>query len=286
MADLVGTALPIAEVATGRSGAVPGAAAHAVPAPLRRATTAVQVALSAVRGRLWPVPPSSFPGAPPLVSIVIPTLCAGPHAGRLAGLERLLSRDLPAQTHRAYEALVVCDGPNPAVARMIAHLGDRRIGYHATATRSGRWGHPATRMGLQIATGAFFVRMNDDNRPFPDYLASLLSGFAAGSTPDASDASEVPIDVSYARVVFGNEARRFWEPYFRHRWSYVLPSDRKAHLHSDNIDCMNVMVRMAAAKAHRDAWDDAIDADWHFLEAVLREGHGAAFVDRLVGRKN
>jgi glycosyltransferase involved in cell wall biosynthesis len=224
---------------------------------------------------LWStLAPVAVAADPPLVSIVIPTLCAGPHADRLPTLRRLVARDLPAQTHGNYEALVVCDGHNPTVRDMIATLSDPRVSYHATQTRTGLWGHPATRLGIDYARGEYFVRMNDDNRPYCDYLASLLTGFAHG------------IDVTYARVVFANEARRYWEPYFRHAWSYVLPSDRMAHLHSDNIDCMNVMVRMQAAKAHSNGWDDVIDADWHFLDSVLGQTRRAGFVNRLIGQKN
>jgi len=128
---------------------------------------------------------------------------------------------------------------------------------------------------MAMARGDYFVRMNDDNRPYHDFLASPLSGFRED------------FEGSYARVVFANKARQFWAPYFADRWSYILPSDHLDHLHSDNIDCINVMVSMGAAKARTDTADRiAIGADWRFLEAVLNGGAKCAFVDRLIGEKN
>lgn len=247
--------------------------AHGNPVPeaLRALVTLTRQTLAAMRAGVT-IQPTAAPSA--LVSIVIPTLCAGPHVHRIYALERLLRRDLPAQSHTNYEALVISDGHNLDVAALVNALGDSRVRYAATEARTGFWGHPATRLGLDMARGDYFVRMNDDNRPYHDFLANLLSGFCDD------------VEVTYARVVFANEARRFWAPYFADRWSYILPSDHMDHLHSDNIDCMNVMVSIGAAKARADAWNDAIDADWRFLEAVLNGGAKCAFVDRLIGQKN
>lgn len=242
-----------------------------IPEAVRGFMTLVHQAYSAMRASVS-APPATTSSS--LVSIVIPTLCTGPHIHRIQALERLLRHDLPAQSHTNYEALVISDGPNPSVATLVNSIGDPRVRYAATKTRTGCWGHPATRLGLGLARGDYFVRMNDDNRPYKDFLASLLSGFRGG------------VEVTYARVVFANEARRFWAPYFVDRWTYIIPSDHMDHLHSDNIDCMNVMVSMGVAKARAAAWSDAIDADWHFLEAVLSGGAKCAFVDRLIGQKN
>ena len=242
-----------------------------IPEPLRALLTVMLQTFATTRERF-----SRYPTVSPsaLVSIVIPTLCAGAHAHRIHALNRLLRHDLPAQSHPNYEALVISDGPNPDVSNLVNDIGDSRVNYAATEARTGYWGHPATRLGLSMARGDYFVRMNDDNRPYPNFLAALLSGFRDD------------VDITYARVVFANEARRFWAPYFADRWTYILPSDQLAHLQSDNIDCMNVMVSMEVAKACAYAWSDAIDADWHFLEAALNSRAEYNFVDRLIGQKN
>jgi len=90
-------------------------------------------------------PPAAASSA--LASTFIPTLCAGPHVHRIHALERLLRRDLPAQSHSNYEALVISDGPNPEAAALVNAVGDSRLRYAATETRVGFWGHPATRHG-------------------------------------------------------------------------------------------------------------------------------------------
>ena len=84
-----------------------------VPEALRAFVTLVHQTHAAIVTGVAPTP-TAAPSA--LVSIVIPTLCAGPHFHRIHALERLLRRDLPAQSHANYEALVISDGPNPDVA--------------------------------------------------------------------------------------------------------------------------------------------------------------------------
>ena len=56
---------------------------------------------------------------PCLVSLVVPTLCKGYHAHRIASLRALLEKYLPDQSYEHYEALVVSDGPNAAVEDLV-----------------------------------------------------------------------------------------------------------------------------------------------------------------------
>lgn len=205
------------------------------------------------------------------VSILVPTLARGPHAGRLVTLETLLRDHLPAQTHQDYEVMVYCDGRNLAVEAMIARLEDPRIRVLWTEEGESAWGHPQTRLGIDAACGDYFVRINDDNKPYRDYLSTLIRGLADGS------------GVSYARVVFKGEARQQYS--YLLRGSYVLPRDRHGVLANGNIDCLCYMTRMELARRYRDRWGDMYAADWRFLEAMLEDGVKACFVDRVIADK-
>jgi cellulose synthase/poly-beta-1,6-N-acetylglucosamine synthase-like glycosyltransferase len=206
----------------------------------------------------------------PKVSIAIPTLCAGAHEGRLESLRTLLAQYLPRQSHENYEAIVICDGRNERVEALAARIADPRIRVETTE-RTARWGQPQTRRGIQLARGEFFLRLNDDNRPYRHYLASLLSGF------------EDSVDISYARVLFGGEARNAYGDVLPR--SFILPNDDAATLRHGNVDCMCYMVRTSLAKRHVADWSDAHAADWWFLNALLRAGARPRFVERIVGEK-
>lgn len=207
-----------------------------------------------------------------LVSVLIPTLAKGAHAGRLATLKALLGQHLPAQSHPDYEAIVYCDGRNDDVVRMVDELADSRIRVYATAdTDKSAWGHPQTRRGIDVARGEYFVRINDDNQPHPEYLRTLLQGFS-------EDAG-----ISYARVVFRGEARKVYS--YLLRGSYVIPRDRFGVLENGNIDCLCYMVRIEVARRYREYWGDVYAADWRFIEAMLADGVKANYVNRLIAAK-
>jgi cellulose synthase/poly-beta-1,6-N-acetylglucosamine synthase-like glycosyltransferase len=97
------------------------------------------------------------------VSIVIPTLSSGEQSDHFPKLKRLLCRYLPEQTYSNYEAIVYCDGPNKKVEEMVSALDDDRVSVYHTKKTFGAWGHPQTRLGINMSKGDFFVRMNDDN---------------------------------------------------------------------------------------------------------------------------
>lgn len=208
----------------------------------------------------------------PLVSILIPTLARGVHAGRLATLHTLLSEYLPAQTHQNYEAIVYCDGHNDKVEHMVAALGDERVHvYSSSDSIKSAWGHPQTRLGIDVAQGDFFVRINDDNKPYTDYLATLLRGFSSDT------------GISYARVIFKGDARQAYSCLLQ--GSFVIPRDRHGVLENGNIDCLCYMVRMHLARRYRESWGDMYAADWRFLEAMLAAGIKTHFSNRLIADK-
>ncbi|MCX5714975.1 MAG: glycosyltransferase family A protein, partial [Candidatus Omnitrophica bacterium] len=89
------------------------------------------------------------------VSIIIPTLSKDEQSDHLVKLKRLLSAYLPQQSHKNYEAIVFCDGKNDMVENMVMSLKDTRIRLYFTENTLGKWGHPQTRLGVEIATGDF-----------------------------------------------------------------------------------------------------------------------------------
>jgi glycosyltransferase involved in cell wall biosynthesis len=119
------------------------------------------------------------PYAPdPLVSVRI-----GAYRGGDALFERAL-RSVRAQTHAHWEAIVVCDGPEPDTAERIAALGDARIrcvqrprtGPYP-ATTPARWlvagTHPFNE-GAGLARGGWIAPLDQDDEWTEDHLAVLL----------------------------------------------------------------------------------------------------------------
>jgi cellulose synthase/poly-beta-1,6-N-acetylglucosamine synthase-like glycosyltransferase len=205
-----------------------------------------------------------------LVSIVIPVYCKGRYQSHLASLRTLLSEYLPRQTYSHYEAIVIPDGPDEAVSGMVEQLNDKRIRCYPTKTHQGYWGHQGTRIGISLARGAFFVRMNADNYPFPHYLETLYKGFGED------------VGFSYARVEFKDQAKAF---HLADHATPFIPEDRAGTLKKGNIDCMNYMVRMSHAKQYRWYWNNSLEADWKFIEGLLRHRIQGRFIDQIVGDK-
>ncbi len=205
------------------------------------------------------------------VTILIPTLCKGRHVGHLKALHRLLAEFLPMQTHTNYEVIVYCDGPNQAVARLVDAIHDSRIKLVATAQTLALWGHPQTRTGILMAEGAYFVRMNDDNRPFPHFLETLIRGVSG------------KVGFAYARVVYKGEARHVYDQFLK--TSYLIPQDRYGMLRNGNIDCMCYLIRTKIAKRYVNCWTDDYAADWRFIEALIDSDIAGNFIDRIVGEK-
>lgn len=208
----------------------------------------------------------------PRVSVIVPSLAKGIHADRLPKLIALLN-DLCEQTLPPSEVLVGFDGENATAAKAIKSLGLPHVRcFHSPY--SGAWGHPQTRLGIEMATGSLVVRLNDDNLPGPNYLRVLADQFLA---PD--------VDISIARVIFAGEARHRWADHFGDMTSFVLPPRRLRRIDSDSIDCMNFMVRRELALRFVDDWSNEIDGDWKFLESLLRSGARWTYDRRIIGRK-
>ncbi len=195
----------------------------------------------------------------------------GPQADHILKLKKLLSVYLTNQTHQNYEAIVWCDGPNAIVESMAASLKDARIKICNSDGTIGKWGHPQTRLGVSSATGDYFVRMNDDNKPYRYYLQFLLNAFD-------DDTGFV-----YGRVIFKGDARKIHSLSLKN--SFIIPGDKNGQLRCKNIDCMCYMVRMDLAKKYIKHWNDEYAADWRFVEALLRNGVKSKFVNSVIGNK-
>ena len=224
--------------------------------------------------------------SPGLVSIIIPVPGENcqPNSLKqyyLSGLKRLLRDHLPGQTHKNYEAIVYCDGPNKEIESLVNCLRDQRVKVHTLEKYTGLFGHPQTRKGIMAAKGDLFVRMNCDNRPYPEYLEVLVNGF------------DDDIGIVYGRTVFKGKARRDHEVNFSDKYrgisnemrAFIIPRDKRGLLKETNIDCMNYMVKTDLARKYSNAWNDDFAADWFFIERLLQEGTKARFIDRLIGEK-
>ncbi len=115
----------------------------------------------------------------PLVTVRIGTY----HAGDLL-FDRAL-RSVRAQTHTRWEAVVVCDGPEPETAARVAALGDARIRC-VQRPRNGpypedegpRWqaaGAYPFNEGAGLARGAWIAPLDDDDEWTDDHLEVLLA---------------------------------------------------------------------------------------------------------------
>jgi glycosyltransferase involved in cell wall biosynthesis len=209
----------------------------------------------------------------PLVSLIVPTLCRDHQANRIVSLRKLLEHYLPEQVYSNFEVIVISDGPNAAVERLVDEVEDPRMRYRSTAETSGFGGLPETRLGFEICKGEYCLRMNDDNEPYPNYLAALLSGF------------QPEIDFVYARVIFSDEARGFWRSHFAGMTSYILPNDKAGTIHANNVDWMNFMFRTTVARRHGESMCRSMYGDWEFITELLAHDVPGRFIDRLVGHK-
>jgi hypothetical protein len=221
-------------------------------------------------------------GSHPLVELIIPF----PAAGRLSAnrhdyyfknLRKLMLEHLPKQIYANFLATVYCDGENSDVKTFLEICSDRRFRYKATDGGESNWGHIQTRKGIEESEADFVVRMNCDNEPFSDYLEILVQGALSDAV------------VIYARVIYRGAAAREHFPSFadypNEFGAFILPKDMRGSLEFRNIDCMNYMVRSAAAKKHAYCWGNNYAADWQFIEEIMKDSGNACFMDRIIGYK-
>ena len=108
----------------------------------------------------------STPPAPPLISVIIPTL----NRPELL-VERALSSAF-GQTHPNLEVLVVVDGPDPGTEATLSHIQDPRLRLHVLPFNSGP--SDARNAGIQLSRGEWIAFLDDDDEWLPDKLARQL----------------------------------------------------------------------------------------------------------------
>ncbi len=105
------------------------------------------------------------------VSIILPTYNRAERIGRAI-------RSVIAQTHAAWELIVVDDASTDATAAVVAACADPRISYLTLPFNCGSPARPRN-VGLQIARGDVLAYIDDDNSWRPQHLARLLAALAA-----------------------------------------------------------------------------------------------------------
>lgn len=166
-------------------------------------------AAEVLRARRAPTYEDAY-AAEPLVSARI-----GAYRGGDALFERAIA-SVQAQSYESWEAIVVCDGPDPETAERIAALGDRRLRCFQRPRngpypeeREKRWRvagcHPFNQ-GVAFARGAWIAPLDQDDEWEPDHLEVLLG---------AARASRAEAVYGIARVDLGAEGETWfgsWPP--------------------------------------------------------------------------
>lgn len=132
--------------------------------------------------------------APPVVSVVIPTL------NRPDLVKRAVWSAL-GQTFHSLEVIVVIDGPDPRTAASLSEIEDQRLLVLSLSTNVGP--SKARMEGIAAASGTWIALLDDDDAFLPEKIAKQ---YAAATASEA----DLPIVVCGARIVMGE--RNFVAP--------------------------------------------------------------------------
>jgi glycosyltransferase involved in cell wall biosynthesis len=197
------------------------------------------------------------------------TVRIGAYRGGEPLFERAL-RSVRAQTHPRWEAVVVCDGPEPETAARVAALGDPRIrcvqrprnGPYPSDPRA-RWQvagvHPFNE-GAGLARGAWIAPIDQDDEWDDDHLAVLLARARKGR-------AELVYGRLRARVAGEGEASIGAWPPAEGDFGF-----QAAIYHADLVDFLY------DANAHL----AGEPADWNLARRMLEAGVRFDFLDRAV----
>lgn len=86
-----------------------------------------------------------------------------------------------AQSYSNWEQIIVSDGPDPRVDRLVREIGDARVRSFSTS-RLPVMGNYQRNYALRHATGEFVLYLDDDNVIYPHCLESMVSGFDTEQT--------------------------------------------------------------------------------------------------------
>ncbi|MBI5210011.1 MAG: glycosyltransferase family 2 protein [Elusimicrobia bacterium] len=175
------------------------------------------------------------------VTVITPT------RNRLESLKKAIA-SLKAQTHRNWEHLIVSDGYDPRVRRLVESLGDPRVRFLFTpSTKCG--GNPQRNLALKLATGEYVFGLDDDNLIEVGCIEKMAAAFVDES-------------IGYATCHILYDGVGIMAP----RPPFVLKE----------IDGLNFMVRTRLAR-EAGGWLplDGGFTDFHLIEKVSRVSRGA-----------
>lgn len=176
-------------------------------------------------------------GIPGLVSVVIPTY----------NRHKLLREALESvrrQTMSEWEVVVVSDGDDPVVRRIVASFEDPRLHYHPSP-HVGLYGNHQRNVGILAAQGEYFLFLDDDNFLNPHALETMREGLRSGE-----------FGYVICPIIHGG---RTWFP---------GPGFREGH-----VDTLNFMLTRQAL--HRSGpWQWSYSADFHLITAAEKHFRG------------
>lgn len=178
---------------------------------------------------------AAIPGGGPdeLVSVIIPAFRAHDTILRAVG-------SLLAQTHGAWEAILVSDdGTDYAATLRAAGLDDPRI-RHASTGRTGSGAPAARNRGLAEAAGAFVAPLDADDLYAPERLATLVP--LAARAGAAADNVRIVDDVSGTTL-----------------GTLLPPSDGVDEMGLDAFLATSVPMMFVARRAVAGAWDADVE---------------------------
>jgi len=151
----------------------------------------------------------------PLVSVITPTW------QRPVALARAIE-SVRAQTYQPVEHVVVSDGPDPALAEMMAGPDYQDIRYAELETHDPafRWGHRARLKGIEMARGDVMAWLDDDNAFRPLHLELVVgqlltsdAGFGYGKSMFRDRGADYPLGSEppqYAQIDTSMIVHRRW----------------------------------------------------------------------------
>lgn len=155
---------------------------------------------------------------------------------------------LSLQTHHNWNLILIHDGPSDmskAIYNLI--LGDPRITFVETESRTGNWGHGLRQMALEnYELGDYVVITNADNYYVPTFVEYMIKGFSKSHTAVATYCDKM------------THSYKAWD---------VI----QCRLERGYIDCGGVMVKSEIAKEV--GWKNTTEhsADWlYFTEIASR----------------
>lgn len=201
----------------------------------------------------------------PLVSVIIPTYNRA---------ELLAGRTIPsvlAQTYENIEVIVVGDHCEDDTAERIAAIGDERLSFVNLPERGrypagpwNRWrvaGIAPMNAGIETASGAWLVSVDDDDAFKPDFVSSLLEYALSGG-----------YEMVYGKVRWETAPGRFTE----------LGSYPPSH---GQISRMSAFYHESLSFFRYDleSWMLEEPGDWNLWSRMMRCGVRIGFLDRVLG---